>query len=575
MNARVVAAAVVVLAITTVAVLSTFTTANQSWFLVIARGSLEEAAPAAGPLTSDGAVRGHHVSTDGSHSPSSSMTAESLVASSLTSDSSSVITPAATVAPSASNSFATTLIPSPLASFSHSASPLLPSSSITSLSASWFQPTTSSNATFVAQSPPPLLRSFNGLRRPPEDSSERTHVSSSPTPANSRNSLTTTHIAITSSSLPPILITSQLTTVSSTTPSTANTVATLSSCVGVPGLGQWRRDPAQHGAPVWREGRYTPNCTTLHCVPNCTWSVDLRIDWTTFNLCNPGEIPSKAWKPLLAPLAGRTISFVGDSTSRELHAFLGSCTGIPVRETEDAVIAVDGGAPVVLRYLPNSFVRSLLRAKVGPRNCSDPRRPGVQSMRWIYLREALSNSSVFSEYVGDFLIVGSGLWNFQRDYASNTQDNEGHERYASLDDLLHSFVSEVEALIAHVLSLPAPWLNELKRRMWWREMTSFEHSNVIHPGRTSAMIARGNAAADALWAAAGFRVLKLFQYSVFADASEPTSEALKVEVFTRDGTHLNPFVYPVLLRELLSAVVDDAGRVPPVAAERAGACPPE
>ena len=251
---------------------------------------------------------------------------------------------------------------------------------------------------------------------------------------------------------------------------------------------------------------------------------------------------------LLKPLEGRTLLLMGDSTTREPSIALRACLG-------------DVLPTLGLPFIEVHFVRQLLASRTGPSRCGTGKR--------VPLATALSNATSFAEYAGDALVLGVGLWHLQRDHAQNTQENYGHAKYGTAAGIIDNYAAELDTLLLALAALPEPWRSQLRQRLWWREITSTEeviagNPDLWHEGRAPMSVAAANCRATPKWEAAGFRVLRFHQYSV-VNASAGWAAVPPPRAFTRDGTHLSHGPGQMLMRRLLTELVDaerDWGALP-------------
>ena len=330
----------------------------------------------------------------------------------------------------------------------------------------------------------------------------------------------------------------------------------LPSCAGRTG-GGWGIDAS--GRTAWqREPPSSP----------CSWSVPLEFCPASKH----EEIPPHLLQSL-APLSGLTITLLGDSTTRELQRDLAACfqsARLTTRgEPLDAFIRIPLHAPLRLRYSHATFIRSLLDSNITSLACglkalegSSGLSPALAEVNSLLLRAALSSKASFAGHIGDFLILGPGAWNLQRDHQGNTQPNGGHAKHYSVTRLLQDAADEVTELARFISNIePSSWGEELRKRILWREVTALEWvPSENHPGRRPAVVNASNAhATEVLATVAGVPSLRLFQYSAWADPSRWKSTAqFGPNRFTRDGIHLARMTQPLIFRELLSALVDAA-----------------
>ena len=136
---------------------------------------------------------------------------------------------------------------------------------------------------------------------------------------------------------------------------------------------------------------------------NCSWPVPV----------DAAGVPSLA---SLVPLAGRTITFAGDSTMRELRQAMGWVVYDAAGQALDTVVPLPPpSAPLRLRFTEFGFVRQAMAATVlsvtcGRRETAVGRAlpPRVLGLNQVPLATALANETMFARYIGDALVVGGG-----------------------------------------------------------------------------------------------------------------------------------------------------------------------
>ena len=326
------------------------------------------------------------------------------------------------------------------------------------------------------------------------------------------------------------------------------------SCVGVADLGDWAFQP-----------RTGLNWVCKHdSAAACTWRV-LPIT------CHTGN-DAITWASL-SSLKNTTVTFVGDSTSREIRARLGYCldVSLPSAVSDDDDLVAGGN--ITLRYSVAGFARDILAARLRLRrdhaSVAELADAGAGRMQQTAaLSVAMSNASYFAAYVGQFLVFGNGFWHFSRDMKANShnQDNGGHEKFDTREQAAAHYITEVADVIAFVQSLVEPWRSQLKQRMLWKQMTTLEEaprsplkSDLPRSKNPHLLVEMGNRAVCAMWEAVGVRVLRIHKYTVVGNVSSFPASGLPQ--FTRDGVHLHDAPHLLVLRELLASLVDAQARI--------------
>ena len=307
----------------------------------------------------------------------------------------------------------------------------------------------------------------------------------------------------------------------------------------------------------WTDEPTVPPCEWLSPLPTC---YDAR----------ERPVVDPALLAALAPLAGLAIHFVGDSTMREFRQDLGQCLnatkhgwGGPPLDYLLTLPQAPAAGPLRLRHENNGFVRTLLGANMLSLPCASHawEKGGMKDRdaeaNSIPLRRALTSRGAFATYVGDALVFGGGLWNLGRDNAWNTQDNLGHPKFNSSQEVVDDLVAEVEEVAGFIRNnVSEPWRSELVSRLWWKEVSAVEYLPYTnHHARSHESIKRANREAEAIWAPLGVRMLRVYRYSAWLDDAKNNISQPNV-LLTRDGTHLHSSLHTPMFRELFSSLLE-------------------
>ena len=249
-------------------------------------------------------------------------------------------------------------------------------------------------------------------------------------------------------------------------------------------------------------------------------------------------------------LAGRTLSFIGDSTTREmvydLARWIAECedigSGIGISDAESRTCA-DVTSLRRRRNVPSAHFK-IQRGSGLPLRLAYYR---IEQMRTLQSKDWFERIFRTGNF-GDALVLNAGLWNLKHDFATLGRDPE---RVRS------NYLSEVEDIITAFRSAPAA--ERLRERLLWRGLLPIEHAANLTVGAfTRDSVQRVEVATERMWTTAGIAVFDAWTLGLHAEYDDVlvgSDSAQSTLLLTRDGVHFPATVNVRLGCEVLSAVV--------------------